>query len=193
MIKVGITGGIGSGKSTVCKKFEELGVPVFNSDSYAKAHYEDGKVKDKLVDLFGIKVLHNNEVDKTELSKIVFADVTKLDKLMAILQPYVLGEFFLFCQRYKKHAYCIFESAIIYERNLADMFDKIIIVTADKSTRLARVMLRNQAQSEDILMVMNSQLSDEELKGKKHDFIIYNNEHENIASQVAQIHNELKQ
>lgn len=73
------------------------------------------------------------------------------------------------------------------------MFDKIIIVTADKNTRLARVILGNQAKSEDVLVVMNSQLSDEGLKGKKHDFIICNNGQEDITSQVAHIHNELKQ
>lgn len=85
MIKVGITGGIGSGKSTVCKKFEDLGIPVFDSDSHAKAYYGNADVKHKLVDLFGIKIIHNNEVDKRQLAQMIFSDATKLDSSWRLL------------------------------------------------------------------------------------------------------------
>lgn len=191
MIKVGITGGIGSGKSTVCKKFEELGIPIFDSDSHAKAYYVNTDVKHKLVDLFGINVLHNNEVDKKQLANMVFSDITKLDKLTKIMEPYVLEDFNACCQHYSSKPYIIFESAILHRQNLTGLFDKIIIVSADKNIRLARAMQRNQSNSEDVLLVMNAQLSDEELKAQKYDFIINNDGQEDITEHVLQIHNNL--
>jgi len=195
MLKVGLTGGIGSGKSTVCQHFLKLDISIFDSDRNAKLHYHNKDVKNSIVKAFGIDVVDNNDdINLTALAQIVFSNQSQLNILSDILQPYILDDFKYFCQQNSHRKYCIFESAIIYERQLSHLFDKMIVVIADKEERIKRVMERNSLTRDEVLQKMNCQLeNDDEDRIKKSDFIIYNNtdSDDNLYEKVYKIHSQL--
>ena len=189
MIKVGITGGIGSGKSTVCAIFKKLNIPVFDSDKIAKEQYLKPSVKEAVVKQLGEEVLNNDKVDMDILRKILFSDKAKLDAITNIIHPSLMEDYENFCKQHNTHYYCLFESAIIFERNLSYLFDRIITVVADKEERIKRVMARNNATREEVVERINLQLSDE-YKIAKSNIIIRNNG-EDLQSQIIQIHRDI--
>ena len=186
MIKVGLTGGIGSGKTTVCQRFDALGIPVFDSDSNAKSHLNE--YKGELVEIFGADVLQNGEIDKSKLS-VIFHDKEKKDALTAIIQPLVIRDYELFCEIHKHLPFCILESAVIFEHNLEKLFDKIIVVTADIGLRIYRTMQRENITREQVLERMRNQDVDSYIN--KGDFIIRNSICHNMDEQVVEIHRAL--
>ncbi|MCK9417664.1 dephospho-CoA kinase [Candidatus Dojkabacteria bacterium] len=196
MKKIGITGGIGSGKSFVCNIFKCFGIPIFNSDEIAKYLIETNvKVKNKIIETFGDDIcLPIGVLDRKKLADIVFNDKEKLSLLNNIVHPAVRTYFDKWILFQNNPPYVIIENAILFESGQSDFVDKIITVTADEEIRISRVMKRNTISREKVLERMNNQLSND-FKIEHSDFVIYNNENDietsflNLIPQVFNIHN----
>ena len=190
ILKVGITGGIGSGKSTVAKIFEVLGIPVFYADDAAKELMnKDEKLKQQLIKEFGNDLYLNGELNRPYLSSLVFADPKKLALLNAIVHPATIANAEKWMHQ-QTAPYAIKEAALIFESDAHKQLDKVIGVYAPTPLRLQRVQQRDNISEEAIMARMNKQM-DEEAKMKLCDYIITNNELELIIPQVLQIHDAL--
>ncbi len=191
MIKVGITGGIGSGKTYVCNVFEKMGVPVFYADEEAKKISESNAVIIKIVETFGASILDiDNKLDRKKLSERVFSNPHELQKLNAIIHPLVKKRFENWLEEKGDKKYILKEAAILFETGLDKEMDSIITVIADKETRIERVKKRSNLTGEAIEKIMASQWSDEE-KTKQSSFVISNNANELLLPQIISIHNAL--
>lgn len=187
MIKVGLTGGIGSGKTTVAKLFIELGIPVYIADTEAKRLMRTSKtIKRKLLEEFGEKAYIKNKLNRAFLANIVFNDKKKLAAINKIVHPSVANSFKRWINKYNT-AYAIQENAILFENNSADKFDFIITVTAPIQDKIERVMKRDNVTKEEVLARMNNQISDKE-KIKKSNFVIENRDLKQTKNEVAKIH-----
>lgn len=187
---VGLTGGIGSGKSTVSKVFEILGCAIFNSDEVAKQVYFEANVKQAVINLLSEKAYKSqSEIDKAYISNKIFNDTTMLQKLNAIIHPAVITAFKGFSKQHPQKI-IIKESALLFEAKLTDELEKIIVVTAPEDLRIKRVAQRDNMSSAMVVQKMKSQLSDAE-KLKNADYVIYNNDDELVIPQVIKIHAEL--
>ena len=187
---VGLTGGIGSGKSTVAEFFRELGVSVYDSDYEAKTLMTDSKdVRKAIVALFGEKAYLGEKLNKTLISEIVFNDKKKLLQLNAIVHP-VVKEHFLNWVTEQESAYVIQETALIFENNAQSNYDAIILVTAPENIRIQRVTIRDASSEEKIKARMNNQLPDED-KRPLADYVINNLILEKTKEAVLQVHKEL--
>lgn len=191
MLKVGLTGNIGSGKSTVAKVFKVLGVPVFNADNEARNLYKDGEVINLLEHTFGSHILDSKrELIKKELANIIFSDKKALATINEIIHPRVLEVFNNWCKSNADVPYIIHEAAIIFENNLQNNFDRIITVSAIEELRIERVLNRDNVKRTEILERIKNQMSDKE-KCSKSDYIVFNNEGDFIIPQVLNIHKQL--
>jgi len=192
MIKVGITGGIGSGKSTVCKVFRVLGIPVFEADSVAKKLLNnDLQIREQLIQLFGASVyLPDGTIDRKYLAGIVFSNSPLLGQLNSIVHPAVrkaFNEWYLT----QNAPYIIHEAAILFESGFYKMMDKTITVVTDENERIERVVKRDEITAELVRQRMKNQWSDEE-KIKLADFVIGNNDRELIIPQIVEIDKKIK-
>ena len=188
---VGLTGGIGSGKTLVSKVFNQLGVPIYYSDLRAK---ELSNTHPEIVTLvkkeFGEDIYVSEKLDRKKVASIVFSDQSKLEKLNAIVHPVVKQDFELWYERYKKSPYIIKEAAIIVESGLANQVDKLILVTAPIEKRIERVIKRDQISEKDVRERMNKQLSDKE-KIPYANYIIKNDDTQLVIPQILEIHQSL--
>jgi len=184
---IGLTGGIGSGKSTVSKLFEILGYAVFYSDDVAKEVYFNQKVKKQVVELLGPEsYIGDHQLNKSFISSRIFSDTILLHKLNAIIHPAVKDRMAQFVEENKtKHV--IKESALLFEAKLEQEVDKIIVVAANEEQVIERVMKRDEVSREDVIKRIKSQISPEE-KIKKAHFVIYNDETKLLIPQVLRIH-----
>ncbi|MDP3916059.1 MAG: dephospho-CoA kinase [Bacteroidota bacterium] len=192
MIKVGITGGIGSGKSTACKVFSLLGIPVFEADIVAKQLMNtDPEIRSKLIDLFGTSVyLPVHTIDRKYLAGIVFNNASLLTQLSKIVHPEVHKSFENWC-RNQQSPYILHESAILFETGFYKLMDKSIAVIANENQRIERVMKRDKITHELVKQRIKNQLNDEE-KIKLADFVIGNNDHELIIPQIVEIDKKIR-
>ncbi len=192
MIKVGITGGIGSGKSTVCKVFSVLGVPVFYADTTAKQLMNsEPQLREQLVRLFGPAVyLPDQTIDRKYLAGIVFSDKSLLEKLNHIVHPAVRKAFDDWCLR-QNAPYILHEAAILFESGFYKMMDKTIMVYTDEHERIERVVKRDKISAEMVTQRMKNQWPDEE-KIKLADYVIGNNDRELIIPQIVEIDKKLR-
>ena len=159
---VGLTGGIGSGKSTVAHMFMELGVPVYDSDREAKALMTNSKaLKKDIIALFGESAYLEQNLNRKYIASQVFSDKDLLKKLNAVVHPAV-REHFTTWAKAKEAPYVIQESALIFEEQNEALYDAVILVTAPQETRLQRVMKRDAAKRKEVLNRMAHQLSDSE-------------------------------
>ena len=182
----GITGGIGSGKSTAAKFFEELGIPVYNSDTRAKTiQNENSEVKVKIIAAFGEEAYNENGLNKPYLSKQVFQNNEKLKLLNSIVHPAVFQDFENW-KKAQKSDIVMKEAAILIESGSYKDCDVVISVVVDIETRIARTIERDDLSREEILARINNQISDEERIAKS-DFIIDNN------GDLAHLKNEVEQ
>lgn len=187
---IGLTGGIGSGKSTILKCFKSYGIPVYIADDEAKALMNRSKViKRKLIHLFGEKAYENNVLNRPYLSSKIFSDKTLLAKMNAIVHPKVASHFKRWSNK-QDAAYVIKEVAIIFENNLQSQYDYIITVVADEDLRIQRVMKRDNVSKEKVKSIINNQWSDAD-KVEQSDFVIVNNDLEDAKKQALKIHNTL--
>lgn len=192
MIKIGITGGIGSGKTTVCKVFEILGIPVFYADTVAK----DIMVTDPLL-IEGILNAFGSEsftaagaLNNKHIAKIVFNDKYELARLNALVHPAVFRAFDQWLAAVPAGTpYILKEAALLFESGSYKLCDKSILVTAPYITRLQRVMERDNSTQEQVQARMDKQMSDEE-KMKMSDFRLLNDENQSVVLQVLQLHHQ---
>lgn len=191
MLKFGLTGGIGSGKSTVVKVFRALGVDVYISDAEAKKFLFSEKIITKLRNRFGENIFDDNKLNKTKLANIVFNNADELDWLNSQIHPLVAIDFEKWLKDKQHKAYVIQESAILFESGFSKKFDKIITVSANKEERIERVMKRDNISKQEIKARMQKQLSDKE-REESSDFIINNNDSDSILDQILEIHNKFK-
>lgn len=192
-MRVAITGNIGSGKSYVSDLFKSLGVPVFDSDREAKLLYDLPEVRQKMVERFGANI-YNEEgaLDRRLMASKVFADACALGYVESVLYP-VLNKRFTDWADQQGTPYVLYESALIFEKHLEEMFDAIIVVAASESVRIRRVMTRDRCTEEQVRARMAMQLPQSE-KVTKADFVIVHeadDEDEALMKQVWQIHSEL--
>ncbi|WP_247656633.1 dephospho-CoA kinase [Maribacter sp. MMG018] len=170
---VGLTGGIGSGKSTVGKILEELGVPVYNSDVEAKKLMQSSEtIRKKLISLFGDRAFDGDVLNRSFIAKKVFNDKNILQKLNKIVHPEVRKHFLKWYSE-QNTSYVVQETALLFENKAQDLYDKIILVTAPKELKIQRLLKRDGSTEEDILARMKNQLKDSE-KIKLADFVIEN-------------------
>ena len=191
MIKVALTGNIGSGKSTVAKIFSVFGIPVFNADIEARMLYYHKEVKDRLMSELSDTILNpTGEIDTKKLASIIFNDKLALIAVNEIIHPLVLYKYNNWCNKHKNDIYTIHEAAIIFELNLQKDFDVIINVSAPPDIRIKRVMERDNISEVQIKARMANQLSDE-IKCDMSQFVIYNDGNSFLIPQVNLIHNKL--
>jgi len=174
MYKVAITGGIGAGKSTVSKLFDEIGVPIFNSDLCAREAEQNSEVKNKFKEILGSDVFNNDILDRKKIRAIIFKDKEKLKQVTQVITPYVEKSFNDFVNKNRKYSYVILESAILFETNKHNDFNAIITVTANINKRRERVLKRDKITIEEFNDKINNQLPDD-VKILKSDFVILNN------------------
>ncbi len=190
MLKIGITGRIGSGKSTICRIFESIGIPVYYSDIEAKKFYNNAELIQTLSRIFGKGILDvNNLIDKRALACIVFNDDEKLAMLNHIIHPLVIKDFEKWCSNKSHFPYILFESAIIYECGLTSFFSKIIYVDCPEEISIKRVMKRDNATHQAVLDRLSKQNSGTPL----YDFKIMSNEIDLETPQVLELHKQLLQ
>jgi len=189
MLKIGITGGIGSGKTTVCKVFELLGVPVFYADDVAKSiMYTDPVLKSEILKAFGENSYSKNgDLNRSYISSIVFNDKHELEKLNSLVHPAVFRAFDNWVLSQKEASYVIKEAALLYESDAYKMCDQSILVISPIETRISRVKARDGISAEDIQLRMNRQFSDEQ-KMKFADHILNNDERQLLIPQIIQLH-----
>lgn len=190
MIIVGLTGGIGSGKTTVAKAFEGLGIPVYIADDEAKKLMMKSKiVKRKLIQLFGDKAYINGTLNKTLIADKIFNNSEYLKKMNAIIHPRVAKHFNKWALK-QTSPYIIKEVAILFENNGDQLCDYIITVTAPKELRIKRLLNRDKTTKEKIEVIIKNQWSDKE-KIKRSHFVINNINFDDIKEQVLNIHQEI--
>jgi dephospho-CoA kinase len=190
MLKVGITGGIGSGKSTVCQVFAELGIPIYNADFEAKQlYFTDFDLKSELIENFGESIyLSDNELNKPAIRDIIAQEKSR-QILNSIVHPKVFKQFENWVKA-QNSPYVLKEAAILFESGADKTVDIVIGVLADEITRIRRVAHRDNLPIETIKKIIESQIPQEELR-KKCNYIIYNNGDESIVEQVMKIHQDL--
>jgi dephospho-CoA kinase len=186
MIKIGITGNIGSGKSTVCKVFALLGVTAFNADLSARSFFDRNEVISQLVSMLGQEILdEKGHVKRKKVASIVFNDPPLLDRLNNLIHPLVHNDFKVWLEK-QDAAYILYETAILFNSQVYKQMDKVIVVTAPLDLRLARVCLRDDADVADVLRRMKFQTPQEELE-KMADYILCNDDNSLIIPQVIEL------
>ncbi len=186
MLKVGLTGGVGSGKTTVSKIFASLGVPVFYADDIAKKIMnEDTILKQEIINLFG-KEAYTESLNRKHIADIVFNDAFKLEQLNALIHPRTIAAANKWMQQQTK-PYVIKEAALMFEAGASTNLDYVIGVYAPQILRINRVMKRDKFTKEQVLERINNQI-DENLKMKLCDFVIVNDEQQAVLPQVINLH-----
>ena len=184
---IGLTGGIGSGKTTVANLFASLGIPVFNADDAAKQLMQNSPIiKNQLIQQFGDKVYEQGQLNKSYLASIVFADPEKLAILNSIVHPVTIQAALDWAQQ-QTSPYVIKEAALIFESNASEGLDFVIGVTAPLALRIERVMKRDQCTQAEVEKRMQHQISDA-IKMKLCDKVIVNDDVQLITPQVIAIH-----
>jgi dephospho-CoA kinase len=191
MVKVGITGGIGSGKSLVCKIFSLLGVPVYYSDERAKYILNNNtEVIKKLTAKFGENLYTNGELNRAFLANIIFNNKEAINFVNSIVHPAVGIDFADWTETLHASLYCMEEAALLFESGSFKQFDLIITVVSPEQMRIKRVMERDKVQKDDVISRMRNQWNDEK-KIELSDFVINNGITNSLMEQVLEIHNKI--
>ncbi|MCB0521637.1 MAG: dephospho-CoA kinase [Saprospiraceae bacterium] len=191
-LKIGITGGIGSGKTTVSKIFEILGIPVYYADNRAKSIMEqEGEVKNRINRLFGKEAyFQNGGLNRKYIAGVVFQDKTKLEKLNAIVHPAVIKDGEAWFAEQHGTPYCLKEAALLIESGSYKTLDALIVVTAPQPLRIERVMKRDGLKKTDVIARLKSQGPEEE-KLRLADFVIQNDGSQSLIKQVLETHQQI--
>jgi dephospho-CoA kinase len=189
MQKIGITGGIGSGKTTVCRIFELLGVPIYYADEASKKLLvTDPEIKREIVAVFGEEVLDAQQtISRKKVAARVFGNESELKKLNAIMHPAVALHFESWLKGYVSQPYIVKEAAIMFESGAYKQMDKIITVSAPEELRIARVLNRDVVTREEVQRRLHAQLSEEE-RIKRSQYVIVNDEQQLVIPQVMELH-----
>ena len=190
MLKIGLTGGIGSGKSTVAQVFEILGIPVFYADEEAKKIYDENEeLKNLVIKNFGKESYTAGKLNRSFIASVVFNNKEKLDLLNSLIHPATmkLGEEWMNKQT---SPYAIHEAALIFEASVNTRLDYVIGVSAPEELRIERAMKRNNASRADVLKRISLQMNEDE-KMKGCDFVLVNDEQQLLTPQVLALHDKL--
>lgn len=191
MKKIGITGNIGSGKTYVCNAFQNIGIPVFYSDEETKSLYLLPEIKRIITNRFGDDAyLDNGLLNKSQLSKILFNNKAELTFVEGLLYPELNKRFQTWCEE-QDSTYVLFESALIFEKEIGILFDKIILISAPEEIRKQRVIQRDNCSPESFLSRARLQ-QNEELNIGRADFVITNDGVRDIFSQVRSIDSQIR-
>tara|TARA_B100001758_G_C18416776_1_gene620762 strand:- start:5701 stop:6294 length:594 start_codon:yes stop_codon:yes gene_type:complete len=189
-IKIGLTGGIGSGKTFVSEIFLKLGIPIFYADYHAKKCMRDKEeLKDQICKKFGSEIYKGLEIQNKKLSDIVFADSQKLKELNSIVHPFVSIAFEEWVKN-QESKYVIKEAAILFETGTDKYLDAVICVSSNMDLRIRRVMKRDNCTEEKVIQRISMQIPQKE-KEKLSDFVIFNNGDQLILPQVLKIINQI--
>ena len=190
MVVVGITGGIGSGKTTISNYLKSFGIPLYVADKEAKALMNRSKViKQKLIQLFGDEAYVDGKLNRPFLAKMIFKDKSLLNQMNAIVHTKVASHFKRWLKK-QDAPYILKEAAIIFENNLQSNYDYIITVVANENLRIERILDREDTTREKIKAVINNQWTDSHKK-KLSDFVISNNDLDQAKKQALQIQKKL--
>lgn len=186
MMKIGITGGIGSGKSTVCRLFEQRGVPVYDSDAQARRlMQEDTALREKITARFGAQTYREGVLDRAGLAEQVFSDPQALADLNALVHPVVMADFAGWSER-QAAPYVVLESAILFEAGLEDCVDKTVAVLAPEEVRIERTCRRDKSDPEAVRRRIAAQTDDDTLADRA-DFTLVNLFEEDLEPAVVQL------
>lgn len=192
MKRIGITGGMGCGKTTVVAEFERLGIPAFVADKVGGSYYDDATFLFEVRAALGDGIFDvDGKVDKKRIASIVFSDKEALGKLNALVHPRVMADFDRFCAQHADRPYVIFESAILYDYGLDRFMDKVVCVYLSLDERLERLKARDGAEEEALLSRIHNQMSAEEMM-RRADYVILNYEGNPRRRQVEYIDRELR-
>jgi dephospho-CoA kinase len=191
-LKIGITGGIGSGKTTVCKIFETLGIPIYYADDRAKhLMTADETLITGIQNLFGMAAYApDGSLNRPYIAQIAFNDPSKLKALNALVHPAVRYDAKMWHESQLNKPYTLQEAALLFENGSYSLFDKIIVVSAPQEVRLQRVLQRDKIDSKAVLARMAQQLPEMD-KLNKADFVVYNDGKTLLVPQVMAIHQKL--
>jgi len=193
MIRVGITGGIGSGKSMVCQVFEKLGIPVYYADPAARELIErDPVIRHDLTAWLGEDIFSGDSLDRTKLAGIIFSNPEMLEMVNRIVHPRVAVDFENWCASFWNRHYVIQESAILFESGAYRFVDRVILVTAPEQVRIDRVMSRSGMTADRIRAVMKNQFPDNK-KAMRSQYILNNDNKSLLLPGILEIHSELMQ
>jgi dephospho-CoA kinase len=190
MLKVGLTGGIGSGKSTAAQLFEVLGIPVYYADKEARRLMnENEELKQQIIALLGNEAYNNGGLNRSYIASVVFNDTTKLEQLNALVHPATKknGEEWM---RRQTAPYAIHEAALLFEAGVQERLDVIIGLKAPEELRIQRAMQRDNVSREEIQKRMKRQMNEEEKISRCH-FVLTNDEEQMLIPQVLKLHDEL--
>ncbi len=188
MKKVGVTGGIGSGKSLVCKIFRCLNVPVFFADDEASILLEaDPEIRLALTGFFGKELYLSGKLNKKMLAGLIFSDRKNMDIVNNVVHPAVLERFTEWCTCQAKSAYVIMEAAIIFETGTDSFLDKVINISAPEAIRIERVCERDSVSKEKVIERINNQLTENERK-EKADVNLVNDGKVMLLPQILEVH-----
>ena len=188
--KLGITGGIGSGKTSVCRVFEVLQIPVFSADRVAQQIMESDKEIIKGINsITGMDLYSSGKLDRMTLASIIFNDNSLLNKVNSLVHPVVFEHFRSWVPE-QTAPYVIMEAAILFESGASEIVDRIATIIAPEDERIHRVILRNKLSTKQITQRMRNQM-DDEARAKNSYYIIYNSENEMIIPAILTIHNDI--
>jgi len=189
MLKIGITGGIGSGKSTVCNILKNLGVPVFSSDDVGKFLLNnDDYLKTQIKKIFDRDMYTSTgRLDRERMAKLVFNNPDELEKLNELVHPKVKAEFDSWCKKNDKRPYVVKEAAILFETGLYLELNKMVTVFCSKEERIRRILKRDNTTKGQIEKRMIQQMTDDE-RNKLADYILINDGVEDLLPQVMELH-----
>jgi dephospho-CoA kinase len=191
MLKIGITGGMGSGKTTVCKVFETYGVPVYYADDRAKlVMNENAELRDKLKAFFGDDIYaENNQLNRPKLAKMVFGNTDQLRKLESIVHPAVAKDFedWVNQKHFSGKAYIVKEAALLFESGSYKTLDQVILVKTPLEERIARIIIRDNCTRENALQRIEKQWPDEK-KEPLSRHILFNTQNKLLLPQIIQLH-----
>ena len=194
MIKVGITGGIGSGKTTVCRIFEVLEVPIYYADSRAKyLMSHDKKLKASIKDLLGAEAYHiNGRLNRKFVASQIFSNKELLQGINSLVHPAVAHDYDRWVNQYNDHPYTIKEAALLIEAGSYKDLDILIVVTAAEEVRVARVVQRDKTTVKAVVQRMNNQMNESE-KIDLANYVVDNSGKVSLIAQVIDIHHALLQ
>jgi dephospho-CoA kinase len=184
---LGLTGGIGSGKSVVAELLQTMGIPVYDSDTRSKSLCDtDVTLKRSIINLFGAEIYKNDLLNRSALADRVFSDSKALQAVNALIHPVVERDFKVWVEAHNQYPIVVQETAILFEAGLDSLFDQIICVSAPESVRIERVCRRDDTNSESVRKRMSNQITEEE-KIKRSDLIIINDGIQAVLPQVLKI------
>jgi dephospho-CoA kinase len=189
-MKLGITGGIGSGKTSVCRVFNVLGIPVFSADLEARKIMEyDKGIMQKINSIAGKDLYPNGNLNRKELAALIFNNQSLLEKVNSLVHPLIFDQFRMWAKA-QTSPYVIMEAAILFESGASELVDRIATVIAPMEERVDRVIHRNSLSREQVMERMRNQM-DDDTRIRQSDYVIHNSEQDMIIPAILKIHDDI--